>query len=440
LLPHKSSDRAIPQHVWRLSPEGASYPAGLVSIVIKLRGVNEPFNGRLYYRTGERFEERDYLWLSTANPAVICITAQLPGEIRELILVLYTPENNCSVTSCVAKEIGKLQKLIPAVYHFIKFHIRHPRFIVSKAHRAFHLFKRGGFRALKERILKRDNYQDWVATYDTITESERKKMRESLATLPHKPLISILLPVYNVPEQSLRRAIESVRAQVYPHWQLCIADDNSPNSRVREVIKEYAEADSRITYVFRTANGHISEATNSAASIAQGDWFGFLDHDDELREHALYMVARELNKYPESDLLFSDEDKITAEGVRHDPYFKSDWNPELLLCHNCVCHFTVVRASLFRELNGLRKEFDGAQDWDFVLRASEKTSAQKIRHIPHVLYHWRVIEGSTAKETAAKPYVTAAQIKAISQHLERRGDAHASVESIPAISMLRVRY
>jgi hypothetical protein len=152
------------------------------------------------------------------------------------------------------------------------------------------------------------------------------------------------------------------------------------------------------------------------------------------------MMVREMQSHPDADLLFSDEDKITPEGVRHDPYFKSDWNPELLLCHNCVCHFTLVRRELFSRIGGLRSECNGAQDWDLALRVSEHSTRDRIRHIPHILYHWRVIEGSTAKETAAKPYVTAAQIRAVSEHLERRGDSGARVESIPELSMLRVGY
>jgi GT2 family glycosyltransferase len=187
-------------------------------------------------------------------------------------------------------------------------------------------------------------------------------------------------------------------------------------------------------------NGHISKTTNAAATLAGGEFYGFLDHDDELREHALFMVVRELNRYPKADLIYSDEDKINDAGVRFDPYFKSSWNPELILAHNFICHFTVVRAELFKKLGGLRPEVNGAQDWDLALRLSENTTPDRIRHIPAVLYHWRAIEGSTAQSTSAKPYVTQAQIRAVSEHLGRRGDQGASVELIPALSMLRVRY
>jgi GT2 family glycosyltransferase len=438
-LPHSLTERAIPHRIWQLTPQG-DYPGGLVSITIKVKGQSESLTGKLYYRTGENFLERDYIWLAATVPTRIRVTAQIPSGTKELLLVLYNPDKTAAIVSAQIKEIGQLQKLAPHIYNLIRYHIRHPRTVVSKAKKALLLLRQGGIGALKERIFKRDNYFEWVASFDTITESDREQMRAKLGTLDYQPYISILLPVYNVPERFLRRAIESVRAQVYTNWQLCIADDNSLDQAVRDVIKEYAALDSRISYVFRTTNGHISEATNSAATLARGEFLGFLDHDDELREHALYMVIQELNKYREADLIFSDEDKITEDGVRHDPYFKSDWNPELLLCHNCVCHFTVVRSSVFHGLNGLRKECDGAQDWDFALRVSEITTPDRIRHIPHILYHWRVIEGSTAKETAAKPYVTAAQIKAVSEHVERRGDVGVKVESLPAISMLRVRY
>jgi GT2 family glycosyltransferase len=206
------------------------------------------------------------------------------------------------------------------------------------------------------------------------------------------------------------------------------------------VIREYASIDSRIKFVLRPENGHIAEATNSAAGLATGEFVGFLDHDDELREHALYMVAKELNAHREADLLYSDEDKITEDGERYYPHFKPDWNLELLLCQNYVCHFTVVRTSLFRKLGGIRKGFDGAQDWDFVLRASELTTVDRIRHIPHILYHWRVLEGSTAKGADAKPYVTEAQVRAVSEYLARNGAPDARVVSMPSLSMLRVHY
>jgi glycosyltransferase involved in cell wall biosynthesis len=206
------------------------------------------------------------------------------------------------------------------------------------------------------------------------------------------------------------------------------------------VLEEYAKKDARIKVTFRSENGHISAASNSAAELVTGEFIGLLDHDDEITEHALYMVACELNNCKDIDLLYSDEDKMTTYGMRFNPYFKSDWNPDLLTSQNYVCHFTVIRAAKFREVGGFRPGFDGAQDWDLILRTTDASDPSRIKHIPHVLYHWRVIETSTAHSTGAKPYVMEAQAKSVREHLERKGIREAKVEILSSISQLRVTY
>lgn len=435
-------NRALPQALWRLEPKDSECrpPQGHVRISLKINGGHEPVTGRIYSRCAASGQVKQLAWFSSDDRGRVQLSSQISAPISGLYVLIYGVEASKFAPSVAITELGKVQRYAPKALELVRYHIRHPQVIVSKFNKACLLLRRGGVVALKEKLLRRSNYPEWVARFDTITEADRRTMREHIDRMQYKPCISVLLPVYNVPETYLRRAIESVCNQVYPHWQLCIADDNSPDSRVREVIEEYAQREPRISYIFRSENGHISQATNSAAELAKGEFLAFLDHDDEIREHALYMVARELETQRDADLIFSDEDKITADGLRHDPYFKSDWNPELILCHNCVCHFTVVRRDLFERIGGLRLSVNGAQDWDLALRISEQTTPRRIKHIPHVLYHWRVIEGSTAKETAAKPYVTAAQIRAVSEHLERKGDHGAIVESIPELSMLRVRY
>lgn len=437
-----SVEQHLTKKCWKLQPKraNADYPGGVGRLRVLFDNVSGPVTGRVRYRCRTAPESEQHLAFVTDDIGRWQPIVELPGDIADISLVAITGEMNANIREAHFEKFGVIKRYAGPVARLAWFHLRYPSAILSKVYRAYLLFRRGGLSALKERLTKRSRYPEWVLRYDTITESDRQTMRQHMEQMSYKPCISILLPVYNVAEIYLRQAIDSVLSQSYTNWQLCIADDNSPNARIREVIKEYAERDPRITYVFRPKNGHISQATNSAAELAAGEYVGFLDHDDELREHALYMVARELQINQKVDLLFSDEDKISPEGKRHDPYFKSDWNPELLLCHNCVCHFTVVRRSLFQKLGGLRSECNGAQDWDLALRVSELTTRDRIAHIPHILYHWRVIDGSTAKETAAKPYVTAAQIKAVSEHLMRRGDFGASVESIPELSMLRVRY
>jgi GT2 family glycosyltransferase len=435
---HGGTDGA---QVWTLKLGRAGrHPWGPIELSLSCSSTKLPVTARLQYKVGDDFRDGHDVWVLIDSAVISRRVIHFVPDIRELRLAAYTDEPDFSLTSFELREIGKIQRGITKLSAALSWLARNPSAFRAKARKAIAMYKKGGIQAIKERLIRSDRYPEWIALYDTITDLDRQRMKETLAALPYQPQISLLLPVYNVPERFLRAAIESVRSQVYENWQLCVADDNSPSPYVKRVVEEYAARDPRITYVFRQENGHIAEATNSAATLATGEFIGFLDHDDELRENALYWMVKELNEHRDADLIYSDEDKITEDGIRHYPHFKSDWNPELMLCQNYVCHFTVVRRAIFEKLGGIRKGFDGAQDWDFVLRVSEATTPDKIRHIPKILYHWRVIDGSTAKATESKPYVTAAQIKAVSEHLERRGDKGARVAALPAISMLRVRY
>ena len=426
---------------WSLQPtRRVALPCGPIALSVKLSTGIFPTTARLQYRIAGEFREGLDFWVMLDQPCIRQRLIHLPKGIEELRLAVYTDDSGLTIQDVRMRELGKLHRAVSKGKAILVSILRNPKTIISRLGKAWAMYRRGGLRAIKERLFPSDRYAEWVRKYDTLTQVDREAIRSDIGQLSYKPKISVLLPVYNLPEQFLRAAIESVRNQIYTNWELCIADDNSPSPHVRAVIKEYAALDSRITFVFRAENGHIAEATNSAGALATGEFIGFLDHDDELREHALYMMIKELNAHPEADLIYSDEDKITEDGVRHYPHFKSDWNPELMLTQNFVCHFTLVRATVFRAVGGIRKGFDGAQDWDFVLRVSERTTRDRIRHIPHILYHWRVIEGSTAKGTTEKPYVTAAQIKAVSEHLERTGNSGARVASLRGLSMLRVHY
>jgi glycosyltransferase involved in cell wall biosynthesis len=177
-----------------------------------------------------------------------------------------------------------------------------------------------------------------------------------------KILFSVVMPTYNSNLLFLRYAIESVINQSYPNWELCIADDFSPNDEVRQLISKYALKDARIKYIFRETNGHISEATNSASSIASGEWVALLDHDDLLHPEALYWVVKAINRYPNTQLIYSDEDKVDTRGNRSGPYFKTEFNRQLFYSHNMICHFSVYRKSILDKIGGFRKGFEGP-DW-----------------------------------------------------------------------------
>ncbi|MBE2216306.1 MAG: glycosyltransferase, partial [Opitutaceae bacterium] len=266
-------------------------------------------------------------------------------------------------------------------------------------------------------------YEEWIRVYDTLSPETIAAQRERAAQLERAPRISIVVPVYNTPERWLRRMIESVREQTYPHWELCLADDASPEAHVRRILEEAAASDPRIKVVFRPDNGHISAASNSALALATGEFVGLLDHDDELAPHALYEVALVLARRPDVDLVYSDEDKIDEDGRRFEPYFKPDWNADLFLGQNYLSHFSVYRTALVREVGGFRVGYEGSQDWDLALRVTDRSAADRIVHIPKVLYHWRAIAGSTALELSEKSYPVEAARRALTDHFTACGIA-----------------
>jgi GT2 family glycosyltransferase/thioredoxin-like negative regulator of GroEL len=265
------------------------------------------------------------------------------------------------------------------------------------------------------------DYSQWIKTYDTLDDSLRAQIRADIDAMEEQPLISIILPVYNTPELWLRACLDSVRSQLYGVWELCIADDASTERHVRNILQEYAAKDNRIKVVFRKKNGHISAASNTALGLASGSYIALLDHDDVLPEHALFHVAQTIIKYPEARILYSDEDKIDETGWRYDPYFKSDWNPVLFCGHNMINHFGVYSLALVREVGGFRKGWDGGHDYDLAFRCVERVEREQIVHIPHVLYHWRAISGSTALGAGEKNYAHIAAKKSINAHFKRQG-------------------
>jgi len=266
-----------------------------------------------------------------------------------------------------------------------------------------------------------DEYSVWIQQFDRRDEASHARWSERLRQLPRTPLISILLPTYNTPEKWLRRALDSVMGQVYPHWELCIADDASTKPRVRRVLREYAAKDARIRVVYRDHNGHISAASNSALETATGEFVALLDHDDELSPHALLEIVEAICAHPKWQMVYSDEDKIDEYGRRYDPYFKPDWNRELLLGQNCISHLGVYRTDLVREVGGFREGFEGSQDWDLALRISGRLADDQVGHVPQVLYHWRAIRGSTALGVDEKNYAVDAGRRAVQEHLQQTG-------------------
>lgn len=258
-----------------------------------------------------------------------------------------------------------------------------------------------------------------VRRYKRLIRSQETRLA-SITAPSTGPRISVLMPVFNPPLGYLLKAIESVRAQTYPHWELCIADDASTAPEVMPFLKKQAGADPRIKWIARAQNGHISKASNSALTLATGTWCALLDQDDELSPHAFAAFAQILQRHPDARLIYSDEDKIDEEGRRYGPYHKPDWMPELLLGQNFISHLGFYRTDRLRELGGFRSGHEGCQDWDLALRYTRDLQAGQIIHLPFILYHWRAIPGSTAQSTAAKPYVATAAWETLQAALSAR--------------------
>ena len=271
-------------------------------------------------------------------------------------------------------------------------------------------------------------YDRWVKDFDTLSQADRDKIRAHISGLESKPLISVIMAVYETPEWALREAIDSIRRQLYPYWELCIADDASTASYIADLLREAAAEDPRIKWMRRPQNGHISAASNSALSLATGEFVVLMDHDDLLPEHALYEVAVALNDDPTLDIIYSDEDQIDRNGRRFLPYFKTDWNIDLLLGHNMISHLGVYRRALLERVGGFREGFEGSQDYDVALRCADASVPGRICHIPAVLYHWRRDFGEASFSEERQEQCSGAALRAISDHLDRR---HESGEVTP---------
>jgi len=267
-------------------------------------------------------------------------------------------------------------------------------------------------------------YHDWISSV------EQPRVQEYIRSAPYGleskreedtswPLISVLVPVYNTPLEYLQACVESVLRQTYPKWELCIADDASSDAATVDFLRTCLERDTRIKVAFRSQNGGIAKASNTALALAHGDFIALLDHDDELAVHALQAVAEAIRNRPTVQLIYSDEDKLNQEGERCDPYFKPGFSPDLLLSQNYFSHLGVYRRELVQAVGGFRAGYDGSQDYDLVLRcmANVRNTAD-IVHVPEVLYHWRIVEGSTALNHGQKSYAHTAAQKALQDYLD----------------------
>ena len=303
-------------------------------------------------------------------------------------------------------------------------------------------WKENGLKALlvksKHKLQGIDNDYDYGEWYSLTkpTAEELEEQRKKVFDAPVK--FSIVIPAFKTPERFLREMLDSVRGQSYQNWELCLSDGSGEDSSIAGILEEYTKKDSRIRVKDNKKQLHISDNTNVALDMATGDYIAFMDHDDLLTPDALYECVAELNEYPDTELIYTDEDKITMDGEEYFfPHFKSDFNPDMLCTTNYFCHLVVVKKELYQAAGKLNGEYDGAQDYDFVLRCVEKTD--KIRHIPKILYHWRACEGSTAGSADNKSYIVDAGAKAVRAHYRRMG-IEAEVIPTKYPGMYRTKY
>lgn len=278
-------------------------------------------------------------------------------------------------------------------------------------------------------------YEPW---YEAYVPDEETLNRQRKRKFSNAPLISVVVPAYHTPPLFLRQMLDSLIAQTYGGWELCIANGSPDDKEMEAVLEEYEKRDRRIRHENLKENLGIAENTNAAFRMAKGEFIGLLDHDDLLAPNALYEIALALEKNPEADVVYTDEDKVTTDLKEHfQPHLKPDFNLDLLRSNNYICHFFTVRREIVEKAGGFRKEFDGAQDYDFIFRCAEE--ARKILHIPEILYHWRTHKESTADNPASKMYAFEAGKRAIEAHLKRTG-TDGEVSHTPDLGFYRVKY
>lgn len=307
-----------------------------------------------------------------------------------------------------------------------------PKVTVRVYRKSILVFKREGFAGFFGSVFRhlgRSNGKFWViaepdAVYGKwIMANEAmgaERYREEMGNFKYNPKISVILPVYNISSKWLNKCIDSVVNQYYPNWELCIHDDKSTNEDTIRCLKDWAKkGDKRIKISYGKENQHISGASNDAIKLATGEYIALLDNDDEISPNALFENVKFLNDHPDTDMIYSDEDKLDERGNRSDPFFKPGWTLDLMLSVMYTCHLGVYRKSIVDKIGGFRKGYEGAQDYDLVLRFIEETKEDRIRHIPKILYHWRMLKTSTALSSGSKSYAYIAGERAISDYLKR---------------------
>jgi GT2 family glycosyltransferase len=427
---------------FELAPDGGAYPEGWCRLRFAADSEAGPLQPKLHFERSATDGNSVCMRPPLATGRTHSFLTRLPPR---LIRMRMEPCCAGSRFECSDIRFVELGRVALAVYLAARFAARALRAPIEASRwmaRTSSVVHRQGWGAVRKDLdkltIERRDYAAWVERFDAGPGGEGARMRGVPSADASTPLISIVVPTFNTPPSILGDCIRSVLAQSYANWELCVADDASPDAEVRTTLEGFARRDPRIRLVFRESRGHISIASNSALELARGEFVGFLDHDDVLAPDALACFVEALDRHP-CDIAYSDEDKIDARGQRFEAHFKPDWNPELFLASNYVCHFLLLRRSLLLDVGGLRPGFEGAQDYDLLLRATRLTDPTRILHIPHVLYHWRAIPGSTAIGSGEKSYAADAGLAALRDYLHDV-EPKATVSPGPLPTSYRVQW
>ncbi len=374
-------------------------PRGLCRVRFSISAGESVLRSTMYFDNGSGFSEACAARFSLRSGAYADALVYIPLSIRRIRFDPSEAQDQFQISNFSIESLGLWSTL---------------KFILSERLSRGGVRRRLGARARTVLGMPLDpDYQRFQSTNEPRLEDIRDSVEAHIEKFSRKSVFSILMPTWNTPVDVLERAIGSVSMQVYPHWELCIADDASTDIATKACLQKWAEQEPRIHLQLLSSNCGISEATNQALHFAGGDFVCFLDHDDELSPLALYHFAAEIDRRPELELIYSDEDKIDAKGRRVEPHFKTAWNPELLHGQNYITHLAAYRTQTVRDLGGLRQSTDGSQDHDLALRFEAQSDGQKVRHVPVVLYHWRSLAGSTARTRDAKVYAHSAGEQAL---------------------------
>lgn len=400
-------------------------PCGWVEIIYRLKAEDRVVTPSLVIDCGDGGTEADRKRLPPTQGQTVTCYIRLPNRVQGMRFDPINWQGRFEMDPIRVREISRLQLGLRLIASQIR---------EEGIPALFRRLQRGGWAGMKVYLARQatksiDSYENWRGLFWELSEADRSAITQHIETFERSPRFSVVMPTYNSDPDHLRAAIKSVRDQLYPNWELCIADDASTRREVRQVLEEARAADDRIKVTYREANGHIADASNSALELATGDYIALLDHDDQLTADALYWMAIEVVSRPDAAILYSDEDKIDEAGRLFDPYFKPDWSPEFVLSQNFVNHLGVYRRSEVEAVGGFRDAFRGSQDYDLMLRIADRVGPERIRHVPVVLYHWRTVPGSIATGGGAKDYAHDAARRAIAEHLDRIGQVAQVVPS-----------